>query len=62
MPTRALLLGSLVLGMWICAGCSEGRHAVSFRGPHKEVELGYDVETEADGSRDIEWVSDVHPD
>ena len=49
----------LLLVTMIFAGCSEGRHGVAFRGPHKEVELGYDVEVDADGSRDIEWVSDV---
>ena len=50
----------MLLGAMVCAGCSEGRHGVAFRGPHKEVELGYDVEVDADGSRDIELVSDVH--
>ena len=58
---RSMLTGVFLITM-VCAGCSEGRHVVAFEGPHKEVELGYDVEVDADGSRDIEFVSDVDPD
>jgi hypothetical protein len=63
MLKRFVMLGCLLLvTTTVFAGCSEGRHVVAFEGPHKEVELGYDVEVDADGSRDIEFVSDVDPD
>jgi hypothetical protein len=56
---KRVSLTTLGLGALITVGCSEGRHGMAFRGPEKEVELGYDVEVDPDGSRDVEWVSDV---
>jgi hypothetical protein len=57
MIKRIAVLG-LVLGTVICAGCSRGRHGVAFRGPHKEVELGYDVEVDEHGHRNVDLVAD----
>ena len=56
MLKRLSLLCVIALGLMIPLGCSEGRRGISMHGPVHDVNLGYTVEEDEFGDRDVHLV------